>query len=591
MPQSLHCPQCNANVTVGPQHSGQRVACPRCGKQFVAPGSLAPSTRAGDDEDDWLTLDDPKPPAPLTSPSRSSASGPSPSGPIDGGATSDDVHTLSDDDLLDDDLPDDDAPLTLQPVSPGGPSGSGKPPTSNAGFSEGDLAALGSLGMLDDDFLQSTDTVPSPTLGTNLPGINEASSNFPSFDTSQIDGSASGSGDGSSDDDLFGDLPPVQVPSTAGNNAGSAAVAMDPNQEFRLKCPICGSLMYAKARQAGKQIKCGDCHSLVKVPQPPKVKPVQSVPSPDEGYSFALQAPATENKPTDPYQKNANELLAQAAAERDKETKPKQSLDMDVPSVGRWLAGVFGIFKDSGVILHWIILSSLLAGPAAFAYAQESTPLYLGVMIWSVLFGVLVISCGFAIMQAVANQLESVTDWPTMDPPAWFEQLMVVVMATAMAAAPPFVVCKLFGAPPMISLGFTMFCVYIAFPFLILSMLDMQSIFTPFSPEVARSATQCSEAWGGLYFSSAMLFGGVFFFALFAATSTGGLVATIFLGVAAIFVYFSMIGRLAYAIGQAVNGPTDSSYDRDEKLPPQNGQPANSGAKTGTSTDATPKQR
>ncbi len=39
---------------------------------------------------------------------------------------------------------------------------------------------------------------------------------------------------------------------------------------FRVKCPVCESLSYARPTQVGKQIRCGDCHSVIIVPPPPK---------------------------------------------------------------------------------------------------------------------------------------------------------------------------------------------------------------------------------------------------------------------------------------------------------------------------------
>jgi hypothetical protein len=88
-------------------------------------------------------------------------------------------------------------------------------------------------------------------------------------------------------------------------------------------------------------------------------------------------------------------------------------------------------------------------------------------------------------------------------------------------------------------------------------MLDMNSFMMPFSAELARSATQSSEAWGGFYFSSGLLFGGLFL--LLTVTSAFGITAATMIGVTAAigvaFAYFSMVGRLAFAIGQSVNAP------------------------------------
>ena len=88
-------------------------------------------------------------------------------------------------------------------------------------------------------------------------------------------------------------------------------------------------------------------------------------------------------------------------------------------------------------------------------------------------------------------------------------------------------------------------------------MLDMNSAFVPFSPEVARSVTKCQESWGGFYFSSGLLFIGLFLGFALASNSTPAVTAVVSIvaGIGVTFSYFSMIGRLAFAIGQAVNAP------------------------------------
>ncbi|MCG8650051.1 MAG: hypothetical protein MI861_09465, partial [Pirellulales bacterium] len=131
------------------------------------------------------------------------------------------------------------------------------------------------------------------------------------------------------------------------------------------------------------------------------------------------------------------------------------------------------------------------------------------------------------------------------------------VAATMVAVIPAWAIAQFAFGPSLLAVAFTMFSIYLLFPFVILSMLDMESPFVPFSAEVARSVTKCEEAWGGFYFSSGLLFFGLFLVFAMATAMTGavGAVIAVFAGIAITFTYFSMIGRLAYAIGQAVNAP------------------------------------
>ena len=309
-------------------------------------------------------------------------------------------------------------------------------------------------------------------------------------------------------------------------------------------------MLYAKATQAGKTIRCSDCYSDVKVPPPPKKKK-----KPQIDISTAATMPleeTTTRERKDPFQRSAAELLADAEATAEDDPEP----DFSVPSFQGWLKDVFGVFFDPGVVLHWFILSVVASVPTALALGAESRFLILGLLIGSILFAALVVSCGFAIMISASNKEERVSDWPTGDPVAWMDQLWVALAAAALAAAPAFMLAQLMGGG-LFGILLVMVAIYALFPFFILSMLDMNSILVPFSPEVARSMTRCQEAWGGFYFSAGLLFAGLYVLFLSLASSEGvaGAVICIFACVGVSFAYFAMLGRLAYSIGQVVNDP------------------------------------
>ena len=219
----------------------------------------------------------------------------------------------------------------------------------------------------------------------------------------------------------------------------ASADAVEYATEYRVNCNICGSFLYAKANQAGKMIKCSDCFSPIIVPQPPKVKKKLKI-NLDEAETFALGESPNAGRRPDPYQKSADQLLEEAAREEEKNVDPKYD---DTPSVQEWIKNVFGIFMDLGVLVHWIGLSVLATLPAVIALKLESPILIMGLFPAGFFLGVLTVSCGFAILHAVANEEESVSDWPTLDPFAWFGQLFVAVAAASLAAIPPWVLCQI----------------------------------------------------------------------------------------------------------------------------------------------------
>ena len=560
MPNSLHCPKCKQAVTIGDQSAGLRVRCPLCQDTFVAPGVAA---KAKSDDDDWLSLDD--------DPKMSADTQPSAAAQV---SASDPVHEL--DDFTDVEVVEVEDDIMVELTLPDVMTGDSAP---------------------DDEFTLSEPvdrnakrkTTPQPESEDDI--LNKFGEELEAF-TADIEPIPDGSRDGG--EDLFADLPPVgpvtDFPSAAASSSsksgeefpslggednfgfGETAPTADATgfqQEFRIKCPICGSLLYVKASQEGKQAKCDDCHSMIKVPAPPEVTEKQkskqkSKPTGPPSSTFTFEdSSAKERK--DPYKKSAEELLDKAALVEERDEPPT---DYDAPSVREWAKNVFGIFLDPGVAIHWIGLSLLASIPAFIALSLESQVLIVGLFVGGIILSTFVVSCGFAIMQSVANEHDQVAEWPEMDPTTWLGDLVVVVAAASLAGIPAWGLGMLVFGPTLLTVAMTMLAIHIMFPFFVLSMMDMQSVFVPFSQEVARSATKCQDAWGGLYFSSGLLFFGLFL--IFVALSSSAAPApaaaiSIFATIAIAFTYFAMIGRLAYAIGQVINEPARKSSPPAEK--------------------------
>lgn len=333
-----------------------------------------------------------------------------------------------------------------------------------------------------------------------------------------------------------------------------AATPTEYASEYRVKCRVCESVTYAKASQAGKSIICHDCGSPIKVPPPPKLRQAAKLDL-DAAPTFNLgKSISDRRRDEDPMRKSARQLLEEA--ERD-EPEVKTYRGGDVPDVGQYLAGIFGIFRDLSVITHWVGLSLVGGVPAAIMAAIDMPMLYYVVLPIGVVFGAAVISSAFAILQAVANHEQRVKDWPIFDPPTWLGELLFALAAAAVVAVPMAVLSHLLQLG-LLGVAMTMFAIYALFPFVLLSMMDLNTAWQPFSAEVARSVTRCEDAWGGVYLTSAMLFGIVFLIVITAQSfgmGPGGALVVTFAFVGATFIYFAMIGRLAYQIGQDVHPP------------------------------------
>lgn len=548
MPKSLQCPRCNGSVSIADNAAGKRVKCPHCEQNFLAPGIAADSS-SEEDEDDWLALSDSPVPAHPSSPSSDSQASKTTTSPL----SSKTRNTQPENETP---LPDDDdsffSESSLPPIQIPAASTSSSPGAGND-LSQSNASTLGpDISAAEEELLSQFTDTSIPTTDAKPPVKKNA------LDAIRALGaSASNIGDDSA----------------TNTTAAPRAASVEYESEFRVTCKVCGTITYAKAVDSGKTTKCSDCYSEILIPKPPRIRKKPEIDIAN-AETFSLgQNNSEERKTADPFRKSAADLLAEASRQEEDASPPVYE---DTPNVLEWVKNVFGIFKDPGVIMHWVCLSVAAAIPTALLVSieQESLQLLLtiGMMIGGLILGGITVSCAFAILLSVANGNDQVEDWPSTDVFQWFDQLTLVLGATGLVAIPMWTICFLTNSTGLLGVALVMFSIYLLLPFILLSMLDMGSVFAPFSPELARSVSKCQEEWGGFYFSSGLLFGLLFLFTAMIWYLPGslGIVATTTLCIFTTFAYFGMMGRLAYTIGQSVNAPPKKNdIDRSRPTDPQ----------------------
>jgi hypothetical protein len=324
---------------------------------------------------------------------------------------------------------------------------------------------------------------------------------------------------------------------------------------FRVNCPTCDSLTYAKPNQVGKRIRCPDCHAAIVVPPPPKLKPKYQ-PDIQAAATFNFQDSGEENlpsRPTDPFRKSADALLKAAEAAH----LEAEEEEWELPNFQQWFSGLAKVFLDPVVGLHIFFLSLLAFLPTAFALQFSSSMVVMGLFAGGAIFGALVIANGFAILQSVANGENEVSEWPLFDPMAWLGQMVIAIASVGVAAGPIWAVTNYLFQGGLITVAMTMISLYLLYPIVLLSMLDEESILVPFSTDVTKSVMRAPDQWGAAYLASGILFFAMFLMFMVASVS-GPLVGAgiaIVVAVAGTFAYFGILGRHAYGIGHSVNAP------------------------------------
>lgn len=495
MTDPIQCPRCGAPLA---NDGSATLQCGKCGNSVLNPGAASRS-----DDDDWLNLDDT--PIPTSNP---------------GDALFPD-QTLSPN-------------QTPRPNQTLPPNQAGEGDSPNA---DGDVPLeVDGMGIVEVDPAEWSDPFDS-----GAPSEAELSSlpSQPPRQTAAPDGSTTPGG------------------RPAGNSSGGTTSPTNPHQEYRLKCKVCDSITFVLPAQAGSVIECSDCHSDLIVPPPPTPKKKSDVAPGPATFSGSVPpaipfaaAPPTASRPEDPFRKSANELLEEASRVEIEEPDD----DFTVPSAKEWFASVLSILTDLSVVAHLAVFSVAGSSAAMLALATGHPAVMMILFPAAAIFGLIVLSSGFAILQSTASDCDQVEDWPTTDSSVWFENAVCTASATAISGAPAFALTTFIFGPNLVTAAVTMLSIFVLFPFVLLSILDNNTVLMPFSAEVARSVQTTQEPWGGLYFSSAILFAGLFFlYVIMGMTNpVGSAPVVVTATVTAVFLYFAMIGRLAFAIGQAV---------------------------------------
>ena len=353
------------------------------------------------------------------------------------------------------------------------------------------------------------------------------------------------------DDDDFDDPGTAKAPT-----ATSAAV----QQDYVASCSTCGSRIDVNAKQAGKQVRCPDCYSTVLVPPPPKVRTASG---PGQIKSPSLKMQGYNDGPPkvrdDPFRRSAQELLRDAEAMPDDEDTSYRD-----PDYAGWFRSNYGIFREFSVLAHAAVLAFVSTVAVAIALSSGFKLALAALFPMGVLFAAALMAYGFAVLQAVANEEDTVEEWPQLaDPTEWLGSAVFCIVAAALAGAPAAVLGHFLFGFSMVTTAMVMFSLFALFPFILLSMLDMQSVLVPFSPEVSRSFHRGGDAWGVFYVTS----GGLFITALILMTigrlmpvpmAAAVTMTTVVFGT---FLYFAMLGNLARQISLNVN----DQAEEDEK--------------------------
>lgn len=342
--------------------------------------------------------------------------------------------------------------------------------------------------------------------------------------------------------------------------------------EFSYPCKVCGTTMYAKPSEIGSMVHCPDCYSEYSVPS----APVQKARPRDPDLSkiadvTLLPAQGGGVRSQEFGRSTADDYLARAAKEVDEQDQDAREEFYDFDASG-WLKRTFAFLGDPSLIVIAMVSGAFMGGTligasvvsqmaAQWRPDQAEATGRIGFLVVLVLIGIpllaITLANGISILEASANKMKRIPNWPIFNPAGATSEMIVVIAAFVVAVLPGGLIGWLGswgGLIPSLRMGLTMFSAYGLYPIILLGMLDNQSVSEPYSKAVIESMRSKADAWGAMYLLSGLAMAFIFVLYLVASVGTAGYM--FFSGLLfpiLVFFIFHQMGVLASRIAEITN--------------------------------------
>ncbi|HEV3416794.1 MAG TPA: hypothetical protein VG056_08285, partial [Pirellulales bacterium] len=345
---------------------------------------------------------------------------------------------------------------------------------------------------------------------------------------------------------------------------------------FAVVCPTCHTRMTTTEDQVGQMLKCPDCRRSVVVPPPPPPPKPRRLWSEDDGveveYQRPCEVPRVEMGPV-----CNKEILDVARAE---------AARRQPPPLPRWplVTGVFSFPCYSNVCVRWLGLSlwlaivlALLQGFIAMMAVRSvgswvvavfvSLPLFVSGGVWWIVMS----SPLLAVLEDTSEGVDRVENWPHS---VWLynsiRDPIFVLNSGLLSLLPGVAIDAALGRFVAVSWIALPISAVVLFPFILLSMLEVDSVFAPVSLPIWRSVRKTRAAWIGMYAESAGLWAlvGIIAFSAWRNGSTLWLALAASAVVGGLFIYFRLLGRLGWICSErlAEESDADAHADADENV-------------------------
>jgi len=344
--------------------------------------------------------------------------------------------------------------------------------------------------------------------------------------------------------------------------------AAQPNQPpaIVVVCTLCNARMEAEPDQVGQMITCTDCSTPAVVPKPPRPKPQIAAVG-----EYGTGEPA--ERPAAPVPTDYRRLRVAPDDPLASEDFVPYTTGYSKPPPPKWpfATGIVSFLWDDGTWPRLLVLTltSFAALPlVVWALTTIATPLVglsqaptviaamilfavgsLGGIAWGVVAAAYLV----AVLQDTAEGALSIENWPEQPFLDWFAEFFFVFNSLGVSVACGVATVQIFHPfGPIVWLAIPL-SIFLVFPYALLSMLHANSCFMPISSSLLGSFFSAWWAWA-LFYLEATLLAGLHLLAFIGCLYLMGLWGLLPFGIVTgpvLMVYFRLLGRLAWCIGEA----------------------------------------
>ncbi len=367
---------------------------------------------------------------------------------------------------------------------------------------------------------------------------------------------------------------PKRPPKFTGDEYRLAADDAPPSapteQLVKVVCGTCYSLMYAKAAHVGKRVRCPECGAANVVPRPPDPRPAFQLPDASDVLIEESPPPLADEK----RKEIADRLMAEAKdhAERRASERPK-------PVTSPLRTGIYSFPFYPNVLPLWIgaslgallnlkifeVLLDVINGGGYMAIMAAFLAPILALCVFA--FVALVAPHLVTIIEYTADGYDRIPYWPPQDFLSRLQAVVLGVNALAMSTMPGMLIVG-----PLNRLGVPLTCGLIStvllLPLVLLSMLENNSIFLPFSPFVFRSVSRHRGAWQLFYLHAILLAIGIVLldFLVWQVDARASKIVTTVSICLYVVIYSRLVGRIAWILAQDTDHLAEDELEDESDL-------------------------